>query len=354
MSTIGYWSDPRFNDSIDSEDNSQTDDASTIISAILSNASSSNIQQQNDAADALARRATMPVPLRNGALLKAQQASFDIPSDPSPIQIRPAGISDTEIPFVFAFQQYSSIDTPVQWYSSEKKMINDAVNGRVILPVTPENFTVQSSNEQVDVVSITGINYTHAGPVGLAEVDIEGFFPWFDSLNFPSYVHPYVNRYGFFDPLTLSTMFTKAMNSGQPIFFTVSDPRSNAAVQPSMVVTVTNFQWEMRHGYGKDRFVTITLREWVPQLIWSGGFGPTAYTTITVGHKFKKKTVPRALGKIADLVYGVTNPKTADWSKIYSLNRAKIDKLIKTHKTSGSKTGPYLLLPVGTTLRVPA
>lgn len=351
---MGYWDDLRFNPSV-SDDEDDSDDTASIVQQIQDGLSTASASTFADSARRLSERVTLPVRLNQDTIGDTATSGSTAAAATTIVNVPQVAASRTEVPFAFCFQQYSTIDTPVKWYSNSAKYQNNPINGRVVLPVTPENFTTSSTNEQVDVTSIVGLTYTHAGPVGLMEIDIECFFPAAQDANF---VHPLVRTFGFFDPPSLCAKFNTAMNSGQPILFTVSDPSDTNPVAPSMIVTVTEFNWEMRHGYGKDRFITMTLREWIPQLIYSGGFSNRGYTNITVGTKAggnKKNLVPRKLGKIADFVHTHVDTDFAapPWQTIYTLNKKKIDAIIKKNKKLGVPRAS-LTLPVGTILRVPA
>jgi hypothetical protein len=209
-----------------------------------------------------------------------------------------------------------------------------------VLPVPPETFSVQSGNAQEEVTSVLGITYTHAGPVGLAEMNLEGILPFISqATDHPTYVPGYVKTYGAHTPGKICGMFITAMNAGQPIEFTVSDPKNQTIVMATKVVTVVDFQWEVRAGHGLDRFYTMTLREWVPQTIYFGGYQPGASFKATLPKKM-------TLGTIADKAF---RPKFATqkdrnrFKEIYELNKVAIEKFAKGVRSG--KLSPYTNKP---------
>lgn len=236
-----------------------------------------------------------------------------------PAALRFARAAAPDTPFMFAFNNVPNLETPVLFR-------NQAGSDRLVLPVPPETFSVQAGNAQEEVTSVLGITYTHAGPVGLAEMSLEGILPFISqSTDHPTFVPEYVRTYGAHTPGDICSKFITAMNAGQPIEFTVSDPKNQTIVMNTKVVTVVDFQWEVRAGHGLDRFYTMTLREWVPQTIYFGGYQP--------GASFKA-TLPKAmtLGTIADKAF---RPKFATqkdrnrFKEIYELNKVNIEKFAK-------------------------
>jgi hypothetical protein len=267
-------------------------------------------------------------------------------------------------PYRFQFQNFENITSPVQFYSP--KWGEDAKTGMVVLPVPPETMEVSGGNAPEDVVSASGITFSHAGAYTPLSFSLEGFFPHFTDLsNKPDYMPDDTLRRGYYQPHGLCTKFIKAMRAGQPLVFSVVQPSNKQKLMDTHVVVVTDFTWSYRSGHGQDRFWTMTLREWFPQRMIQTGRKPGKGTQ--GGNRPNRPPVPANsvytvkrndnLHDIADKLLG----NAGRWREIYTLNKDVIEKAARAHGANSSAGGGSVPLRTigwwiwaGTKLQIPA
>lgn len=285
-------------------------------------------------------------------------------STPSAANARAVAASTQLPPYRFQFQNYEDVLSPVQFYAP--KWGEDAATGMVVLPVPPETMEITGGNAPEEVISASGISFSHAGPYTPLTFTLEGFFPFFQNMNNkPDYLPEDTLRAGYYQPHGLCTKFIKAMRAGQPIVFTVVQPTNKHKLMDTHVVVVTDFTWSYRAGHGQDRFWSMTLREWFPQRMILTGRKP--------GKGSQGTTKPPRPATPANSVYiikrGDTLSGIADrllgnagrWREIYQLNKEVIEKAAKAHGATSSAGGGSLPLHTagwwifpGTKLQIPA
>lgn len=267
-------------------------------------------------------------------------------------------------PYRFQFQNYENITSPVQFYSP--KWGEDAKTGMVVLPVPPETMEVSGGNAPEEVVSASGITFSHAGPYTPLTFALEGFFPYFaDFTNKPDYLPDDTLRRGYYQPHGLCTKFIKAMRAGQPLVFSVVQPTNKQKLMDTHVVVVTDFAWSYRAGHGQDRFWTMTLREWFPQKMIQTGRKPGKGTQGS--NKPPRAPVPANsvyIIKPGDTLSGIADRKMGNasrWRELYTLNKDVIEKAARSRGlTSSAGGGPLPMRTIGwwifpgTELQIPA
>lgn len=267
-------------------------------------------------------------------------------------------------PYRFQFRNYNNILSPVQFYSP--KWGENADTGMVVLPVPPETMEVAGGNAPEDVISASGITFSHAGPYTPLTFSLEGFFPHFSDLSAkPDYMPDDTLRRGYYQPHGLCTKFIKAMRAGQPVVFSVVQPTNKQKLMDTHVVVVTDFTWSYRSGHGQDRFWTMTLREWFPQRMIQTGRKPGKGTQGS--GRPPREPVPANgvyIIKTGDTLSGIADRKMGNasrWRELYTLNKDVIEKAARDRGlTSSAGGGPLPMRSIGwwifpgTELQIPA
>lgn len=267
-------------------------------------------------------------------------------------------------PYRFQFQNYLNIETPSKFYSP--KWGESADTGMVVLPVPPETMEVSGGNAPEEVVSASGITFSHAGAYTPLTFTLEGFFPnIIDANNVPDYVPVDSLRRGIYTPRALCSKFTKAMRAGQPIVFNVVQPNNLVNLMDTHTVVITDFSWSFRAGHGQDRFWSMTLREWFPQRMIQTGRKPgkgTQGATKPVRPPVPANSVYTI--KTGDTLSGISDRLLGNagrWREIYDLNKEVIEKAARDHGATSSAGGGSLPLRTagwwifpGTKLQIPA
>lgn len=162
-------------------------------------------------------------------------------------------------------------------------------------------------NDQVEVSTVHGFNYTHSGNIGLEEISFEGFFPHVvlsesgvgaqDSKNRASYIPEYItfgegdSSYRYRPPKDWVENLVTAMRANQPLLFAVYPTNGDGAIisggskeiiEPT-AMSVASFDWNMGVSVGgsrRDVNYTITLKRWRRQSIYITNYvsQPTIYS----------------------------------------------------------------------------
>jgi hypothetical protein len=262
-------------------------------------------------------------------------------------------------PFRFSFRNYRDLVRPVKFYSPKWK--ETAKTGMVVLPVPPETIEVSGGNAPEEVVAASGISFSHAGPYTPLTFTMEGFFPHItDFSNVPEYVPTDTIRRGLYSPASLCGKFIQSMRAGQPLVFSIIQPGSEEQrFMNSYTVVVMDFKWSFKAGHGKDRFWSMTLKEWFPQHVIQTGRKVRRRPGNTRPDNNQNNRAPVPAGRVYTIVAGDTLPKIADktignasrWREIYTLNLTELNKQLKARNKP--LNNPNLIYP-GTKLIIPA
>lgn len=262
----------------------------------------------------------------------------------------------THSPFRFQFQNYGKLLRPVRFHAKSKET---PAHGMVVLPVPPETIEVSGSNAPEEITSAAGIIFSHAGPFAPMTYTFEGIFPFVQDIhNVPTFVPEDTIHAGFYNPPALCAKFTTAMRAGQPVRFNILRPGSAEKLMTERVVVITDFSWSFKMGHGKDRFFTMTLREWFPQHLVMAGHKKRRAQTGNGGHGGNGgNTKPPSGGtyviKPGDSLWKISDRYTGDgrkWPELYKLNKKKLNDELK--KRGQKLNNPHLIYP-GVSIKIP-
>lgn len=240
-----------------------------------------------------------------------------------------------DVPFMLSFENYRSFRAPAVFGTKGK---------RSVLPVTPEEIEITDANGASTVSSISGLTFSHAGNIELQKVSFSSHLPTLSATGgLPSYVAPFVDKFGVINPRAFATKFYRAMQANQPILFAIVQVDADGTAVgtdhplPPKPMTIVDFSATYKHGTGKDLYFSMSLQAWYPQTYniktlsrpnpgtgGTGGDGGATNPPSDNGTRpqYRKYTVVKGdyLIKIAQKLLG----DGRRWREIYKLNRAKI------------------------------
>lgn len=146
----------------------------------------------------------------------------------------------------------------------------------LVLPLPPEKFDVTKSNDPRTYVAISQREYSLPGPQLLADIAMEGMFPYtkpgqWNQFGKPNYLPRYITRDNYQTPKQMIGHLDALLQSGQPVLLTIAP--ANGDVKGKKVygglvgtnwVTVTGFTYGEAFGHVADYVFSLTLKQWRP------------------------------------------------------------------------------------------
>lgn len=297
-------------------------------------------------------------------------------------------------PFVFSFQNLNSeFSGPAKFYKSPTELGSN----RWILPVPPADFEVSVPNDQVEISTVHGFNYTHSGNIGLEEISFESFFPHVtletvtqngnkvqraaNASNVASYIPEYLSfdgtdySYQYRTPRAWVENLVTAMRANQPLLFSIypTDGSGSIIVTGGKEIiaptpmSVAAFDWNMGVSVGgsrKDINYSITLKRWKRQSIQISNYVSqpliyAQYRLSTARRDYNTIVVPKSVaGRPSPTLVKIAIDILHDgrrWREIRKLNEfydsepgAKNGKKLATNKVPANHRpmpGRLLLMP---------
>lgn len=231
-----------------------------------------------------------------------------------------------DLPYMISLWQYATFSGPVTFARKTTKTGKNP-DGRVVLPVTPEQIDVALGNNASTFSTITGNTHSHAGSVDLEKISFESFFPYVtQGQEVPSYVAPYLKTFGIIIPNALATMFRRLIRVNQPFNLLITKVNSEGSKESNVygpiVVTCTSFSTSIKHGHDFDLFYSVEFQRWHPQS--SSITGTSGNNALGSGsNKGKKYTTKPGdnLFKISQKFLGTGSL----WNSIYQLNKSVLN-----------------------------
>lgn len=255
-------------------------------------------------------------------------------------------------PFVFAFSTYRGFVAPVDFGSwnpglkdtgrvdKQKKRIKTLLPRPLVLPVTPEEVSINMGNQAITVNSINGRTYSHPGPIDPEVISFSGFFPQDIGAD---YITPGFDIASMGTPGELADKFRRAMSANQPFTFAIlreyEEPDGSGHIFTPNEMTITSFSRTLKSGHGADIFFEMELTRWYP-------------ADIDTSPQYRKYKVKRGDSLFRIALQHLKNSKR--WREIVILNPDKFDRLRPSAfggvspfvwASENLKPGTVLLLP---------
>lgn len=242
-----------------------------------------------------------------------------------------------------------------------------------LLPLPPEKFDMSFQQDPRSYVAINQQEYTLPGAKRMAEIMLEGMFPWATRFTGgwgpggkPNYLPGYITTANFTSPAECVRRFLALMKSAQPFYLTVGPPPNapHSNTHPGGLVgtgwkfTVTSFEYGEAFGHPGSYVFAMTLRQWIPTYPPRNKTNNTTSGT-TQGPVIKPPQDDRPKVKVYTIRSGDTLwdisarflGSGTRWPQIYSLNRKVIEDECKRRGSSCYPRGWHIW--PGTKLKIP-